>query len=93
MKAGICRTLKWAGFPNNRKEFDDYRSFQTHNLDILLHLSGKEDQIKGNLFPDWNVVANWRPESRYDLVGTINEAAAEKMIAAVQSLLEALRKT
>ena len=93
LKARICRTLQWASFPNSSKEFHDYRSFQTHDLDILLHLSGKEDQIKTNHFLDWNGVANWRTESRYDLVGTIDEAAAEKMIAAVETLLEALRKT
>ena len=93
LKARICRTLKWAGFPNNPKEFSDYRSFQTHKLDILLHLSGKEDQIKENYFPDWNVVAAWETESRYALVGTMTQAKAQKMITAAEALLEALRKT
>jgi hypothetical protein len=27
-------------------EFEAYRSFQTHELDVLLHLSGQEDRLK-----------------------------------------------
>jgi HEPN domain-containing protein len=43
LKARICRTLKWPGYPSN---FTGYLSFKTHNLDILLHLSGVEAKIK-----------------------------------------------
>jgi len=48
LKNRICKTLKWEGFPGSTKEFQGYQSFKTHNLDILLHLSGGED-IKGYL--------------------------------------------
>ena len=40
LKARICRTLKWTGFPQSRSEFQSYQSFRTHDLDILLNLSG-----------------------------------------------------
>ena len=48
-KARICRTLKWPCYPSTNKEFADYRRFKTHDLDVLLHLSGIEEKIK-NLF-------------------------------------------
>ncbi|MCB0065385.1 MAG: HEPN domain-containing protein [Caldilineaceae bacterium] len=40
LKARICRTLKWAGYPSTRKEFEGYQSLRTHDLKVLLHLSG-----------------------------------------------------
>src|SRR5438093_6274932 len=46
IKARICRTLKWQGFPETRKEFEQFASFRTHNLDTLLSLTGQEDKIK-----------------------------------------------
>jgi len=46
LKARICRTLKWSGYPSTNKEFANYRSFKTHDLDVLLHLSGIEEKIK-----------------------------------------------
>lgn len=46
LKARICRTLKWAGFPETRREFEAYQSLRTHDLDVLLKLSGIEERIK-----------------------------------------------
>ena len=34
LKARICQTLKWGGYPASNKEFDDYKSFKTHDLDV-----------------------------------------------------------
>ena len=38
LKARICRTLNWPEFPSTGSEFQAYRSFQTHELDVLLRL-------------------------------------------------------
>lgn len=46
LKARICRTLNWPDFPSTPKEFQPYRSFQTHDLEVLLHLTGQEERIK-----------------------------------------------
>lgn len=46
LKLRICKTLKWEGYPNTNNEFKDLRSFKTHNLDVLLTLSGIEEKIK-----------------------------------------------
>ena len=32
LKARVCRKLGWAGYPETGAEFQNYRSFQTHNL-------------------------------------------------------------
>ncbi|MBI4607080.1 MAG: HEPN domain-containing protein [Planctomycetes bacterium] len=45
LKARIARTLAWAGFPAKRNEFQDYQSFRTHDLEVLLHLSGVEEAL------------------------------------------------
>jgi len=59
LKARVCRTLKWHGFPSTNKEFEGYHSFRTHNLDVLLRLSGSEVKIKTKYLAEWSVVAMW----------------------------------
>lgn len=66
LKARICRTLNWSDFPSTGGEFQAYRTFQTHELDVLLRLSGQEARIRQNHFASWNGVAIWRVESRYN---------------------------
>ncbi len=45
LKERICRTLDWPEFFSTKREFDGLQSFKTHDLDILLHLSGVERTI------------------------------------------------
>ena len=92
LKARICRTLKWsAGFPSTNKEFEDYKSFRTHNLDVLLHLSGAENKIKEpKPMVAWSLVAAWDPLARYRLVGTATAAEAADMINSTKAILAAL---
>jgi hypothetical protein len=90
LKARICRQLNWPAFPSTRTEFAPLKSFQTHNLDTLLQLSGQEAKIKQALFPDWNVVSTWNPEFRYDVVGKATPQSASSMIDSVVALMGAL---
>jgi HEPN domain-containing protein len=90
LKARICRILNWPEFPSTSGEFQAYRSFQTHELDVLLRLSGQEARIKQNHFAQWNTVAVWKAESRYNTVGTAQQADATAMIQAAEQLLEIL---
>lgn len=90
LKARVCKILKWPGFPNSQKEFHGYSSFKTHNLDILLHLTGAEDKIKSELFAEWSIVAAWDPESRYNPVGNISSLDAQQMISSTKALLAKL---
>jgi len=90
LKARICRTLKWAGFPSTRREFESLASLKTHDLNILLRLSGLENKIQTGFATDWASVATWEPESRYHAVGTTNQSDAAKMIAAAKTLLRVI---
>ena len=90
LKARICRVLNWLEFPSTGGEFQAYRSFQTHELDVLLRLSGQEARIKQNHFVLWNAVAVWKVESRYNAIGTAQQPDATAMIQAAEQLLTVL---
>lgn len=87
LKARICTTLKWSGYPDTNREFKDYNSFRTHDLDVLLHLSGKEMFIKTNYFAEWSVVVGWSPLSRYNVIGTTTRPDVISMIDATKKLV------
>lgn len=90
LKARICKTLQWEGFPASNKEFEGYQSFKTHNLKILLHLSGVENYIRGQYFEAWSVVVTWNPEMRYNAIGTTSASKAQLMVSSTKSILEQL---
>jgi HEPN domain-containing protein len=90
LKARICRILSWQEFPSTTGEFQNYRSFQTHELDVLLRLSGQEARVKQNHFSLWNAVAIWKAESRYNAIGTAQQSDAAAMIQAAEKLLAVL---
>ena len=87
LKSRICRTLNWPDFPSTGGEFEPYRSFQTHDLNVLLRLSGQEVRIKRNHFALWNAVAAWKVESRYNVAGTAGQRRATTMIQAAEALV------
>lgn len=90
LKARICRTLKWPGYPSTRKEFEGYQSFRTHDLDILLHLSGTEGKIKTRHFAEWSIVATWDSNVRYRPIGSASSQDAADMIKSTMAILGAL---
>ncbi len=87
LKKKICVTLGWKGFPSTRGEFKDLGSFKTHDLDMLLHLSGVENKIKSEeVFAEWSIIASWGPEMRYSSEKQ-TEAGAKLILEAVEALL------
>ena len=90
LKARICRTLNWPEFPSTGAEFQAYRSFQTHDLDVLLRLSGQEARVKQNHFALWTTVYAWKAESRYNVIGTAQPGNSRAMIQATEALLAVL---
>ncbi len=90
LKERICRTLSWPGYPSTRREFANYQSFRTHNLGVLLSLSGSEQKIKTNFLAEWSVVAEWDPEVRYKPTGGATEDDAKRMVGSSKALLEEL---
>lgn len=87
LKERICRTLKWAGYPHEPHEFQDYRSFRTHKLDVLLTLTGREAFVKKSYMAEWSAVLNWSPETRYEPNRTVKKAEVQDMIESAKVLL------
>ena len=87
LKARICRVLKWPGYPSTSR---GYQSFRTHDLDILLHLSGTEDKIKTNHLAEWSIVATWDSNVRYRPIGSTSSQDAVSMIQSTKVILGVL---
>lgn len=90
LKSRICRTLNWKGFPHTRNEFQNFQSFRTHTLDVLLALAGVEEKIKTGYLAEWSAVASWDPEARYNPIGLASRDDAELLIESAKKLLGAL---
>ncbi len=90
LKARICTTLNWQGFPDKRSEFENLTSFKTHKLDVLLSLSGQEERIKTDHFKEWTSVVTWNPEVRYRTQGQSDPVKVALMLVAAEALLEVL---
>ena len=84
LKARICRTLNWTEFPSTGSEFQAYRSFQTHDLGVLLRLSGQGARITRGHFRLWDAVAGWTVELRYNAAGVVEQSGATPMIQAAK---------
>src|SRR6266699_6922413 len=63
LKARICKTLRWAGFPELQHEFKGLGSVKTHDLEVLLKFSGIEPRIKKQYLAPWSVVLNGIPRN------------------------------
>lgn len=87
LKARICRTLKWLAYPQTRGEFEGLQSFKTHDLDMLLRMSGRERVIKAKYIIEWSAVEKWDPEMRYARVGTVALSVLQNMLAGARILL------
>ena len=90
LKAQICRTLGWTGFPDSSAEFQGYSSLRTHSLEVLLRLSGRESRIVSRHLTSWSVVATWNPDARYLPPGSASAADAEAMLRSTRDILGAL---
>lgn len=87
LKKRICHTLGWQEYPDEGKGSDKYKSFKTHDLEVLLHLSGKEDAIKTLYLTEWSAASKWTPEIRYS---TIRQPNPQLVVNATEELLQVL---
>ena len=90
LKARIVKTLKWSGFPSNGSELEGLENLKTHNLRLLLRLSGRDAKIKAKFTGEWLVVSPRNPESRYDPPGNVTQANAQRMIESARIVVGAL---
>lgn len=87
LKHKICQTLNWTGFPSTNKEFDKYKSLKTHDLDVLLSLTGVETTLKATHLAEWSAVSIWNPEARYNPIGVVDPTDATLMINSAKTLI------
>jgi hypothetical protein len=87
LKHKICKTLNWAGFPSSNREFENYRSLKTHDLDVLLSFTGMETILKVTYIVEWSAISIWNPESRYHPIGMIDPAKSSLMINSAETLI------
>ena len=90
LKARICTTLRWAGFPSTGGEFKNYGSFKIHDFEVLLRLGGREAVVRSAHVTDWSVVMTWEPEFRYHLPGATTRPTAASMIESTRRLMRVL---
>jgi hypothetical protein len=90
LKARICKTLEWQGFPDTNKEFERFSSFRVHDLTVLLKLTGRESVVMTHHVAEWSIVAAWKPQARYVRIGSVGEHQATSMLEAVQILVREL---
>ncbi len=89
-KAQICKTLNWFGFPSTKNEFENYRSFKTHNLDVLFSFTGFEKTLKATYLAEWSAINTWNPETRYNAVSAAESEEAMLIINSAKTLIEIL---
>lgn len=87
LKYKICETLDWDGYFETNSEFKGYNSFKTHDLDILLRLSGIETTIKSKVLVYWSIVRLWNPEKRYQPIGNIKPIDTKEMLKSSKIIL------
>jgi HEPN domain-containing protein len=84
LKARICRLLDLLEYPSTG---DLGRVYATHDLDRLLTLAGLRRKTMGRgqtVFASWSVIARWKPEQRYDKLGSVTKRYAEEILNAVR---------
>ena len=79
-----------AGVSKHKERFEGLSSFKTHNLEILLQLSGADYKIGPAQTGYWSVVTRWDPEQRYSPRGTKTQTDADEMIVATENIMKVI---
>lgn len=88
LKLRIVKTLDWDGYPEGG-EFNDYKSFKVHNLNVLLRLSGLEKKIQADnvIYARWQIANRWDSTKRYKAIGTVSNPEAQDIIEATKDTI------
>lgn len=91
LKACICDTLGWEGFPNYGGDRASlFRPLFTHDLNMLLLYSGRENFVLAQLTAEWNSVREWKPDLRYQSGASTDRSQAELRMAEIERIRRAL---
>lgn len=95
LKQRIVKTLDWDGYPETKKEFEYYKSFKVHDLDVLLRLCGLEKKIQADntIFALWQIAKGWNSEIRYREIGKVPESEASGIIEATRKIINFVLRT
>lgn len=84
LKARICKNLNIQDYPDTG---ENKSIFSSHNFDRLLLLSGLQDQISisknPQLFQNWSLLTTWKPDGRYQSIGTCSKQSAKDTLQAL----------
>ena len=87
LKAIICKRLNLPSYPDKGGSKDIENIFKTHKFDILLTLSGMENDFSlkspKRRYENWSELTKWSTDIRYEPVGTRTRAEAERMYNAL----------
>ncbi len=79
------------GWPETQDEFSALKNLQSHKLENLLRLSGRDTRVAKRYKREWSfLTSKWAPEIRYRRIGGVSELDARKMVQVVRRLLKAL---
>ncbi|MCK5123576.1 MAG: HEPN domain-containing protein [Candidatus Pacebacteria bacterium] len=87
LKAMICKNLKINEYPDDGK---DKSVFSSHDFDRLLLLSGLSKRINANnrrkreLFSNWSILTQWKPEGRYTPIGKYKQNDVKEFLKALE---------
>ena len=90
LKARMCQTLHWEGFPETAAEFNRLGLARSHNLEVLLGLSGRKPKVDGVYLSLWSELEGWDPSDRYLRVGSTPRGDVDRRLIAVRHLLRVL---
>jgi HEPN domain-containing protein len=86
LKARICATLGLEEYPDKGSRLRD--AFRTHDFDDLKLLAGIESELSANrpaLLNNWSIATRWKPELRYEPLGSYDQAQAERILDAIRA--------
>lgn len=90
LKAVICKRLNLSQYPDKNGNKDKESIFKTHNLDILLTLSGLENDFSltspARRSENWSDATKWTTDLRYAPIGTRKKLDVQRMHQALTEL-------
>jgi len=86
IKSCICKRFEWPHYKHTRP----YQSFETHDLPLLIELSGAWPKVQKKSLAEWSTVRTWTGSDRYRPVGYATAKQAQDMIVATKTLLKIL---
>ncbi len=89
LKRHIVKILDWDAYPETTNQFKEYRSFKTHDLNVLIRLAGLENKIQADttMYARWQIVKRWNSEMRYKSITSVTDLEAQDIINATKEVV------